>query len=313
LFKPGTFQALGLAISYQGEVSAARAAAEAAVEAAAELGEFLPGMGYSTLAGVALAAGDVAAAYDASEAARQCLSFQPYAAISHTAHIVTKVALARGDLDAARRYADEAIAATRGWHLVVALTTRARISIAEGQREDAERDAYDALATAASDGITAILPDIFEVIAGLCADGGNPQHAARLFGAAETMRTRMGVVRFKIYDSDYDASVAAVRDKLDERGFDAAWAEGAVLSTEEAVAYALRGRGERKRPVSGWGSLTPAERDVARLICEGLANKEIATRLFVSPRTVQAHLSHIYAKLGITSRVQLVQEAARHA
>ncbi len=82
---------------------------------------------------------------------------------------------------------------------------------------------------------------------------------------------------------------------------------------EEAVAYAQRGRGERKRPASGWASLTPAEGDVARLICEGLANKEIATRLFVSPRTVQARLSHIYTKLGIASRVQLVQEAARHA
>jgi DNA-binding CsgD family transcriptional regulator len=58
--------------------------------------------------------------------------------------------------------------------------------------------------------------------------------------------------------------------------------------------------------------LTPTERDVARLVCEGLANKEIAARLFVSPRTVQAHLSHIYAKLGIASRVQLVQEAARN-
>ena len=165
-------------------MTAARAAAEAAVEAAAELGEFLPGMGYTALAAAELAAGDVAAAYDASEAARQCLSFQPYAAMSHTAHIVTKVALARGDFDAARRYADEAIAATKGWHLAVALTTRARISIAEGQREDAERDVYDALATAANGQIYVTLPDIFEVIAGLCADGGNPQHAARLFGAA---------------------------------------------------------------------------------------------------------------------------------
>ena len=60
------------------------------------------------------------------------------------------------------------------------------------------------------------------------------------------------------------------------------------------------------------GVAHPAERDVARLVCEGLANKEIAARLFVSPRTVQAHLTHIYTKLGIASRVQLVQEAAGH-
>jgi DNA-binding CsgD family transcriptional regulator len=50
-----------------------------------------------------------------------------------------------------------------------------------------------------------------------------------------------------------------------------------------------------------------------RLVCEGLANKDIATRLFVSPKTVQAHLTHVYTKLGLSSRVQLVQEAARRA
>ena len=46
-----------------------------------------------------------------------------------------------------------------------------------------------------------------------------------------------------------------------------------------------------------------------RLVTEGLANKDIATRLFVSPRRVQSHLTHIYNKLGVSSRVQLVQEA----
>jgi DNA-binding CsgD family transcriptional regulator len=122
----------------------------------------------------------------------------------------------------------------------------------------------------------------------------------------------MGAVRFKVWDADYEASVATLRDALGEQDFDSAWAEGAALSTEEAIAYAQRGRGERKRPASGWDSLTPTERDVVQLVSGGLGNKDIATRLFVSPRTVQTHLTHVYTKLGLTSRVQLVQEAARH-
>jgi DNA-binding CsgD family transcriptional regulator len=99
---------------------------------------------------------------------------------------------------------------------------------------------------------------------------------------------------------------------LSDGEFNAAWAEGAALSAEEAVAYALRGRGERKRPSSGWAALTPTELDVVRLVGEGLPNKDIATRLFVSPRTVQSHLRHVYNKLEVTSRVQLAQESARH-
>ena len=51
---------------------------------------------------------------------------------------------------------------------------------------------------------------------------------------------------------------------------------------------------------------------VARLASEGLSNNDVATRLFVLPRTVQTHLTHVYTKLSLTSRVQLVQEAARH-
>jgi DNA-binding CsgD family transcriptional regulator len=87
--------------------------------------------------------------------------------------------------------------------------------------------------------------------------------------------------------------------------------DGETLLTEEAISFAQRGRGERRRANSGWDSLTPAELDVVRLVCEGLGNKDIAYRLFISPRTVQAHLTHVYNKLGLTSRVQLAQEAAR--
>ena len=122
----------------------------------------------------------------------------------------------------------------------------------------------------------------------------------------------MGSVRFKVWDAAYGGSVAALRDSMGEKDFESAWAEGAALSTEESIAYAQRGRGQRKRPTTGWASLTPTERNVVRLVSEGLANNDIATRLFVSPRTVQTHLTHVYTKLGLTSRVQLVQEATRH-
>ena len=186
------------------------------------------------------------------------------------------------------------------------------MAIAQGEPDQAERDAHEALACAADIGAYLHIPNILECLAVLASDAHSHREAARFFGAAHAVRLHMGAVRFKIYDADYQASVAALRDAMGEQDFDSAWAEGSALSTEEAIAYAQRGRGQRKRPTSGWASLTPTERDVVRLVSEGLANNDIATRLFVSPRTVQTHLTHVYTKLGLTSRVQLVQEAARH-
>jgi DNA-binding CsgD family transcriptional regulator len=155
-------------------------------------------------------------------------------------------------------------------------------------------------------------PDVVLIAVARSLDTHSHREAARLFGAAAAIWQRMGAVRFKVWDAGYEASVAALRNAMGQNDFESAWAEGAALSTEDAIAYAQRDRGERKRPTSGWAALTPTERDVARLVSEGLGNNDIATRLFVSPRTVQSHLTHVYTKLGLTSRVQLAQEAARH-
>jgi DNA-binding CsgD family transcriptional regulator len=194
----------------------------------------------------------------------------------------------------------------------MALTARARVAIAVGEPDQAERDAHDALTCAAGIKAYLLIPDVLECLAALAGETGSHRETARLFGAAHAIRLRIGAVRIKIYDAGYESSVAVVRNALGETDFDAAWAEGTALSTEEAIAYAQRGRGQRKRPTSGWASLTPTEQEVVRLVSEGLGNKDIATRLFVSPRTVQTHLTHVYTKLGLSSRVQLVQEAARH-
>ena len=300
---------LGVVLAWQGDTAAARAAADAAIEAAAELGGIAAAQGYAALAGAALAAGDAATLRDACEAWPDLSAVPQYAAVQRTFN--AGAALAGGDLVAGRRWADEAVTSTAGYHLSVALWTRAQVAIAQGEPEQGARDAHDALACAAEVGAYLPIPDILECLAGVAGDAGSHREAARLFGAAHAIRERMGAVRFKVWDAGYEASMASVRDALGEQDFDSAWAEGAALSVEEAIAYTRRGRGERKRAATGWGALTPAERDVVRLVSEGLGNKDIASRLFVSPRTVQTHLTHVYAKLSVTSRMQLAHEAAR--
>jgi DNA-binding CsgD family transcriptional regulator len=301
----------GNALAFQDDTAAARAATDAAVEAAAELRGLSAGNAYWASAFAALAAGDAATARDATEAASPYVSALPaMAGLQRT--LEAQAALGGGDLAAARRCACDAVSTTTGVHLSMALTARARVAITQGEPEQGERDAHDALARAAELQAYLFIPDILECLGMLTGENGSHREAARLFGAAHAIRERIGSVRFKVWDAGYEASVAALRDAMDENDFDTAWAEGAALSTEEAIAYAQRGRGQRKRPNSGWASLTPTERDVVRLVSEGLANNDIATRLFVSPRTVQTHLTHVYTKLGLTSRVQLVQEAARH-
>ncbi len=80
---------------------------------------------------------------------------------------------------------------------------------------------------------------------------------------------------------------------------------------EEAIEYASRARGERKRPSSGWASLTPTELRVVELVAEGLTNPQIAAKMFVARGTVKVHLGHIFTKLDVTSRSELAAQAAR--
>jgi len=70
-------------------------------------------------------------------------------------------------------------------------------------------------------------------------------------------------------------------------------------------------RGSRSRPQFGWDSLTPTEYSVAALVAEGLSNPQIGERLYISSRTVQTHLAHVFAKLDISARAQLAAEVTR--
>ncbi|HEV2071150.1 MAG TPA: LuxR C-terminal-related transcriptional regulator, partial [Acidimicrobiales bacterium] len=71
-----------------------------------------------------------------------------------------------------------------------------------------------------------------------------------------------------------------------------------------------RGWQQRQAKV-GWEALTRTELDVVTLVGEGLTNREIAERLYISPRTVETHMTHVFAKLGLSSRIDLRAEVAR--
>jgi DNA-binding CsgD family transcriptional regulator len=78
---------------------------------------------------------------------------------------------------------------------------------------------------------------------------------------------------------------------------------------EQRAAAELRATGEsaRKRDASTLADLTPQELQIARLVAAGNRNREIASQLFLSPRTVEYHLRKVFAKVGITSRAELAQ------
>jgi len=154
--------------------------------------------------------------------------------------------------------------------------------------------------------------DALHSLALLAARTADTPRAARLAAAAEAERARLGCVALR---STLDRLEAARESSLERRAedWDVAWAEGEQLSLAEAIAYARRRRGRRDRAPAGWGSLTPAELDVATLAAGGLSNPQIATRLFVSRATVKMHLSSVYLKLRVANRTELAAWMARHA
>ena len=100
-------------------------------------------------------------------------------------------------------------------------------------------------------------------------------------------------------------ALAGVDRSLSDDEFGRVLEGSAGLTLVECAEYVSRARGERRRPATGWASLTPTELRVAALAADGLTNAQIGERLFIAAGTAKIHIAHIFTKLDITNRAQL--------
>ncbi|HEX3301977.1 MAG TPA: LuxR C-terminal-related transcriptional regulator [Thermomicrobiales bacterium] len=150
-------------------------------------------------------------------------------------------------------------------------------------------------------------------IIGLAATAGTcglPDSAARLLGAADGLLDRIGATLTPFDIPAHELAHNSARSTLGELDFAAAIAVGRNLDVEDVlleadtiVAAAEAVPAEPLRRGAGTlGELTAREREVLRLLADGRADREIGEVLFISHRTVNAHVASILAKLGVSSR-----------
>ena len=145
-----------------------------------------------------------------------------------------------------------------------------------------------------------ILPYALTAQAGVLARR-DPANALRVVAAAFAIRARVGGDFAPLHRARVDRIRAACEAAL---GGDAerVWADGARLGLDDAIALAFGAATPRAPAPAG---LSAREIEIARLVAEGLANKAIASRLHLSVRTVESHVRHVLAKVGLENRTQL--------
>lgn len=137
-------------------------------------------------------------------------------------------------------------------------------------------------------------------------EAGRPLSRARALEAA-------AIAFAKGREEDRGSARAAFTHATDVYAeLDAQWDVARLRAMFRALGIRRGPTVKHRQTTHGWDSLTPTEGRIAALVVEGLSNPQIAARLYLSPRTVGTHVSHILNKLGVHSRIDIAREAARH-
>ena len=224
---------------------------------------------------------------------------------------------ALGETEQATTYAEECIRlstqAGEMWCAAMARWTQALVAWREGRPHAVRSYAREVLRLKEPFGDRLGMAMCLEVVAWTAGAGQRHEEAARLLGAVGSALDSVGGGLFRTLQESHEDCVARTRAALGDADYDRLVSEGAALRFEDAVALGLGGRGgsgSSAVPADGAPSrqqqrLTRRESEVARLVAEGLTDREIAERLVLARRTAEGHVQGALRKLGFTSRQQL--------
>jgi DNA-binding CsgD family transcriptional regulator len=230
---------------------------------------------------------------------------------------------ALGEIGAARRMAAEELDRAKRWGAAssVGVALRARALVAAG----AGPASADGLGASASDSSVTSTPPTAES-AGGAGTGVAPANMAAtvtdadvthlLRESADALRDSPAKLEYARTLTELGAALRRANRRADARGFlndaiDLARRSGAAALVERAtVELRIAGGRSSEAAANGADTLTVSERRVAELAAQGHSNPKIAQALFVTRKTIETHLGHIYAKLGIASRAELTRALA---
>lgn len=239
------------------------------------------------------------------------------------------------DFATAYEYFTEALTIRRelreDWMIGEALDLLGELCQQQGAREEARHHYLEGLTVAHAFGDKGGMALILYHLSTLALVQRQPLRAARLLGAATALRRASGGLHFHSPTTlaDWESTSTTLQTALGAERFAARWAEGQAMRLEEAVAFALTidntpeitaaplasaatvslDNAVGTAPTIHPAGLTVRELEVLRLLVQGLTYAQIADKLVVSRRTVNAHATSIYSKLGVTSRAMATRLA----
>ncbi len=244
--------------------------------------------------------------------------------IADTLLLLSEIYFQRDDYDNTYSMVEQAIALFKElgdqWAISYSLIELADVVFMQGDAMKARKLTEESLSISIELGYMGVIAFGLEHLAEISAAMGEPMRAAQLWGVEEALRDgEIASGSFlpnmpSIKHESYARSIADVRGRLGEKAFAIAWEEGRAMTPTQAleaqksmsISTATPSEPSPAPPANersgALDELTVREVEVLRLVARGLTNEKVGEQLIISSRTVNSHLTSIYAKIGVSSR-----------